>query len=320
MTETTSRVVPAIGETIAAGRCASVLSSVDLPAFGGPRMATRTPSRTTSPRAPSWSSRPISARSACVDVTACASASVVMSSASSPKSMSASVYARLLRSAARHSSYCRRCAPPIWRSACFRCSSVSALIRSPSPSTSVMSIRPLRNAWRVNSPGSARRSPGSRPSASSAAATTAREPCVCSSTVSSPVNERAGNHRRAWSITSPGAPPSSADGQRSAQHGAPRLRQRAVAAWRHPQQHLARTAPTRAPPTRRRPGPDDSATHRVGDDGRRLERARRRRAEPDRAEADRTAHRAEEGGGGERHHRGRVDERDRRGRHASLAS
>eukprot|EP00967_Tisochrysis_lutea_P115102 scaffold184049_cov32-Tisochrysis_lutea.AAC.4 len=45
-TVTTSRVVPSTGDTIAASRWESKLSNDDLPALGGPRMATRTPSRT----------------------------------------------------------------------------------------------------------------------------------------------------------------------------------------------------------------------------------------------------------------------------------
>mmetsp|Transcript_73 Transcript_73/g.230 ORF Transcript_73/g.230 Transcript_73/m.230 type:complete len:320 (-) Transcript_73:28-987(-) len=203
VTSTTSRVVPAIGETIAAGRSASAFSSVDLPAFGGPRMATRTPSRTTSPRPPSPSCASTSDRRRRTFCIAPKSASVVTSSASSPKSMRASVCARAARSSWRHPSSLLRCAPPILRSACLRCSSVSALIRSASPSTCVSSMRPLANACRVNSPGSAIRRPSSLPSASSVAEITARDPCVCNSTVSSPVKELGpGNHSASTSSMS----------------------------------------------------------------------------------------------------------------------
>ena len=52
-TSTTSRVVPATGLTIAAGRAASRLSSELLPALGGPTMATLTPDLTISPLPPS---------------------------------------------------------------------------------------------------------------------------------------------------------------------------------------------------------------------------------------------------------------------------
>ena len=51
-TSIASRVVPGMGETIAASRRASALSSVDLPALGGPAITTVTPSRTISPLAP----------------------------------------------------------------------------------------------------------------------------------------------------------------------------------------------------------------------------------------------------------------------------
>mmetsp|Transcript_16798 Transcript_16798/g.54518 ORF Transcript_16798/g.54518 Transcript_16798/m.54518 type:complete len:328 (-) Transcript_16798:336-1319(-) len=202
---TTSRVVPSIGETIAASRRASRLRSEDLPAFGRPRIATRTPSRTASPRPPSSSSASISRRISRISPTADESAASVTSSASSPKSISASVCARARTIRPRHASSDRLCPPPIAASACRRCASVCALIRSPSASTSVKSIRPLACACRVNSPGSASRWYERRPSASSVALTTAGEPCVCSSTVSSPVKERGpGSHSTsAWSISSP---------------------------------------------------------------------------------------------------------------------
>mmetsp|Transcript_23897 Transcript_23897/g.80714 ORF Transcript_23897/g.80714 Transcript_23897/m.80714 type:complete len:357 (+) Transcript_23897:125-1195(+) len=204
-TVTTSRVVPSIGETIAASRRASRLRSEDLPAFGGPRIATRTPSRTASPRPPSSSSDSISRRISCISPTADESAASVTSSASSPKSISASVCARARTIRPRHASSNRLCPPPIAASACRRCASVCALIRSPSASTSVKSIRPLACACRVNSPGSASRWYERRPSASSVALTTAGEPCVCSSTVSSPVKERGPGSQStsAWSISSP---------------------------------------------------------------------------------------------------------------------
>ncbi len=81
-------------------------------------------------------------------------------SSSSAKSSSASTIARAVISRPRQASNARLCAPDAWRSACRRCASVSASIRSASPSTSVRSSLPLRKARRVNSPGSAGRSPG----------------------------------------------------------------------------------------------------------------------------------------------------------------
>ena len=50
--------------------------------------------------------------------------------------------------------------PLNWRKACRRWASVSALIRSPRPSTAVRSSRPFPKARRVNSPASAMRKPG----------------------------------------------------------------------------------------------------------------------------------------------------------------
>ena len=49
-TSITSRVVPASSDTMAASRRASAFSRDDLPAFGGPAMTTRKPSRRRSPR------------------------------------------------------------------------------------------------------------------------------------------------------------------------------------------------------------------------------------------------------------------------------
>ena len=54
---------PAIGDTIAASRRAIRLSRVDLPAFGGPAIATTRPSRSRSPRAAPASASAISSRS-----------------------------------------------------------------------------------------------------------------------------------------------------------------------------------------------------------------------------------------------------------------
>ena len=225
-------------------------------------MATRTPSRTTSPRPPSESWFSTSRRSTRTFVTAPRRASAVTSSASSPKSISASVCASALSSSCRHPSSLERCAPPMLRSACFRCSSVSALMRSASPSTCVNSIRPFANAWRVNSPGSAMRRPSSRPSASSVAVTTAREPCVCSSTVSSPVNELgAGNHRARTSSIRPPRLPSSSSGAHSLRSTA--FRGSGVSPFRpgamRQKTSLACGPDTRTTDTPARPAPEESA-------------------------------------------------------------
>ena len=75
-------------------------------------------------------------------------------------------------------------------SACRRCISVSAAIRSARPSTSVRSSLPLTKARRMNSPGSASRSPLFREQIEERLRRTARLPCSCSSAMSSPVSLR----------------------------------------------------------------------------------------------------------------------------------
>ncbi len=78
--------------------------------------------------------------------------------------------------------------PPSMRdTACLRWFSVSASMRSPSPSTSVRSSLPFSKARRVNSPASASRIPGREVSSRSTARTTAGEPWRFSSAQSSPV-------------------------------------------------------------------------------------------------------------------------------------
>ena len=79
---------------------------------------------------------------------------------SSGKSISASWYARMPRSRSAQSWYSAPSAPSSCRSACRRCASVSAAIRSWTASASTRSMRPFRKARRVNSPGSAGRKPG----------------------------------------------------------------------------------------------------------------------------------------------------------------
>ena len=62
----TSRVVPAISETMARSSFRSRLSSVDLPTFGAPAMATATPSRMALPSANELRRRSISAAMRCI--------------------------------------------------------------------------------------------------------------------------------------------------------------------------------------------------------------------------------------------------------------
>lgn len=76
----------------------------------------------------------------------------------------------------RHLCAVRASAPPMTASACRRCAAVSATSKSASPSTSPNATRPLANARRVNSPGSASRRPGSASSQPAIARVTARLP------------------------------------------------------------------------------------------------------------------------------------------------
>ena len=184
-TSITSRVVPAISDVMAASRPASAFRSVDLPAFGAPMIATSKPSRIRSAaRPPCTSCR----RSACTArPRARTSGATSTGTSSSAKSMVASINAAARINFSRHSSALRPIAPDRTRNACRRCASVSASIRSARPSTWARSSLPFSNARRVNSPGSANRSPGSPASARITACTTATDPCSCNSAAASPV-------------------------------------------------------------------------------------------------------------------------------------
>ena len=198
----TSRVVPAIGVAIAASASTKVLKSVLLPALGGPAMTTRKPSLSSSARGRSSQARR-SVPSA--PIRTAKSAGSVATSSSSAKSSTASTAAERPSSSSRQSSTSREKAPPAIAMADRRCNSVSASSRSASPSASARSILPLTKARRVNSPGFARRNPGSAASAVSTAAITARPPWHCNSVTSSPVSVPGpGSHSTsASSITSP---------------------------------------------------------------------------------------------------------------------
>mmetsp|Transcript_15657 Transcript_15657/g.52763 ORF Transcript_15657/g.52763 Transcript_15657/m.52763 type:complete len:335 (+) Transcript_15657:361-1365(+) len=208
-TSTTSRVVPASAETMAASRPARALRTEDLPAFGAPARTTRTPSRTASPRTPSRSASRSSPRSmrtrsntppsAPVNAVASTSPSV-----SSPKSTAASAHARQLTSSARQRSYRAACLPPMTDNACLRCCCDSAQSRSARPSTSVTPSFPAWNARRVNSPRSAGRAFVVE-SASRTPSMVAAPPWTCSSTMSSPVNDF-GPSKRSTTASSSASP------------------------------------------------------------------------------------------------------------------
>ena len=170
----TSRVVPAISEVMAASRPAIRLRSVDLPTFGGPTIATSNPSRTRSAiRTPSYS-RCMPARTRVIS--ASTSGRVSTGTSSSAKSIVASSSAAARIRSRRQPSATSPNAPDNTRSACLRWPSVSASIKSASPSTWARSSWPFSSARRVNSPASAARKSGWSPNTRRTAATTAGLP------------------------------------------------------------------------------------------------------------------------------------------------
>ena len=152
---------PATSEVSAASRRASAFSSVDLPTFGRPTSATSNPSRTRSAiRLP---------RSSCC-IAACNRRAARRRRREHVvrQLLVGEVDGRLDEGERPHE--LRAASPPpaataprpSARSACRCCAAVSAASRSPSPSTCARSSRPFSSARRVNSPGSAGRSPSMR--------------------------------------------------------------------------------------------------------------------------------------------------------------
>ena len=160
---------------MATSRRASALRRVDLPALGGPAITTTKPSRKRSAAPAFASSTAISA----IIASTLARTSRTKSPATSPsseKSIALSAAARAASRRRRWRSTQTPSAPSSCRSACRRCASVSASIRSASPSTAARSILPLRRARRVKAPGSAGRQPGTAAKAPSTEATTCAAP------------------------------------------------------------------------------------------------------------------------------------------------
>ena len=185
---TLSRVVPAIGVTIASSAPASALSSELLPTLGWPAITTLMPSRSSAP----WRAR--SSTAATLSLMAFrrprALAFSRKSISSSGKSSVASTSMRSATSWSRRPLTSAEKAPLSERPAERAAASVLASIRSLTASACARSSLSLRKARSVNSPGSARRrpmaAPASRQRASSSCSTTG-PPCACSSSTSSPV-------------------------------------------------------------------------------------------------------------------------------------
>ena len=148
---------PGTGDTMATSRLAIRLSSVDLPAFGGPAIATTNPSRSRSPRP-----RPrVPPRSRRASSRAIFSAGpTVLRHIGLVGKIDARLDQRQRLDQPRAPVSARSPSRPfICRYACRRCASVSAPIRSARPSTAVRSSLPFSKARRVNSPASAGRKP-----------------------------------------------------------------------------------------------------------------------------------------------------------------
>ncbi|MCY1286884.1 hypothetical protein D9M69_369840 [compost metagenome] len=206
VSRTRSRVVPAIGVTMASSAPASALSSEDLPTLGWPASTTDRPSRSSAPCRACASTPPRSLRMAASWPRAsdCSRKSISSSGKSSVASTSMRRWITLstsLRIALENS-------PSIERAAERAAASVLASIRSATASAWARSSLSLRKARRVNSPGSARRrpmlSPACRQRVSSICITTG-PPWPCNSSTSSPVYELgAGKYSaRPWSMTLP---------------------------------------------------------------------------------------------------------------------
>ena len=158
---TMSRVVPGTGDTIARSAPSSAFSKVDFPAFGAPASTTVTPW---------WMAR---ARSVNASISSTPAASRVTSdhacpdarpTCSSGKSSATSSPAITSSNSLRSRSTRVPSSPASARAASVTARSVRAPIISATASARVRSMRPFRNARRVNSPGSARRAPRSRAS------------------------------------------------------------------------------------------------------------------------------------------------------------
>ena len=132
-TSITSRVVPAISEVIAISRPEIAFNSVDFPAFGAPIIATSNPSRIRSAtKLPAISTSKLC--TTCV-IRPCTSGVTSVGTSSSAKSIVTSINAVARNKCCRHSSTSFPKCPEKTRLAWRLCASVSALIRSPSPST-----------------------------------------------------------------------------------------------------------------------------------------------------------------------------------------
>ena len=178
-----SRVVPDTSETMARSAPSSALSSDDLPALGGPTIATLRPSRTNCPSSPSRRRRSSRSRTGARRPS---NARRSGSGTSSGKSIAAASSSSSAASSARSARTSPARPPPRFASAARMAERVSASMTSATAAAALRSILPLRNARRVNSPGCASRAPQAKSARTTSRAPTG-EPWTCSSSISSPV-------------------------------------------------------------------------------------------------------------------------------------
>ena len=183
---TRSRVVPGRSVTIARSMRLSRFSRLDLPTLGRPTMATRRPSRNSSPWRASATSCSSAARTASSSATTAAPS---RGGRSSSKSTRASSSANWSSKRSRRPPM-RCCRPPSMPAmASWAARRLRAVIISLIASARVRSSRPLRKARWLNSPGTARRAPAASTS-SSTRCTATKPPWQWSSTTSSRVKLR----------------------------------------------------------------------------------------------------------------------------------
>jgi len=180
-----SLVVPATSCTMALSSSRRALSRLDLPTLGVPAITTDSPA----PRAtPSF---PVASRAPALWAPLWRILSTYLRSRSPASSSSGKSIASSRTTFASRRSFFRECAafpiaPSTWLSIAFRAASVDAWISRATASAWERSIRPLRKALRVNSPGSASLAPP--PTAASRRARIMRgPPWAVNSTMSSPV-------------------------------------------------------------------------------------------------------------------------------------
>ena len=194
---TTSRVVPAIGVTMASSAPANALRSELLPAFGCPAITTRMPSRN---KAPCWVCAITRDRFSCKRVSCpCASACCKKSRSSSGKSKVASTSMRRWINASRNRCISFEKAPAKDRLAPRAAASVLASIKSATASACAKSSLWFKKARCVNSPGCAKRRSANKglwlslrevatcKQRATISCNTTGPPWACSSNTSSPV-------------------------------------------------------------------------------------------------------------------------------------